>query len=112
MNTEKVKISKWLADRVGSHEICNVALLEKDFTEYTGEVVKFDSYTVKAARAALKERGIGGYVKGKDSERVTDGCSVAEQLADIYAKDQPRMDMMGRGSRYHEALGALIRAGK
>ncbi|MBA0088699.1 MAG: hypothetical protein HRJ53_27230, partial [Acidobacteria bacterium Pan2503] len=66
----RMKVSDWLKDRVGSHDICNYRLVCKDFRELTGVEPTWGSYPVATAKRMIERRGVGGYVNGPDDEEV------------------------------------------
>ncbi len=108
MDNEKIKISKWLSQSVDSHGIYDAELLAQNFYQRTGEKAFWSSYSVAETKRALKQRGLGGEVKGKG--RVVYGYSLADDLASHYLPDY-RCDKFGRGSQFREALSALFQAG-
>jgi hypothetical protein len=107
----RMKISQWLKDRVGSHDICNFQGVARDFKQYTGVEPPFQAtMNVGQARAKIKRRGLGGYCEGREEEAVIAGYEIAVILAKHFVS-QFRSTKMGRGSMFWEAHAALEAAG-
>lgn len=107
------KISEWLTECVSSHGIYDAWVLREDFERETGviDARSFPAAPVKAHRAAIHERGLGGYVTGPDDAPAVSGYSLACGLAAQFAPSY-RRTKEGRGSAFWEAVKALEDAGR
>ena len=107
-----MKISEWIETQTGSHDIQNHAQLNASFQKHTGITdYVLPSHTIKAARNAIAQRGLGGYVDGDEKTLVTYGFEIAIELARLHAPGYQRTKM-GRGFAWREAIDALKAAGK
>lgn len=106
--TGKQKVSFWLTESLGSHDIAVADLLAEDFTKCTGLEPCWPTHTNRATINEMERRGLGGTLT---TEGVTAwGYEVAEALAKKYVQGY-HCTKVGRGFIYREALEALRAAG-
>lgn len=104
------KVSDWLTESIGSHDIAPADKLASDFTAETGEEPCWSTHTVAETRKAIASRGLGGNCGGQPKLMVVWGFEVAQSLAMKYAGF--RSTKLGRGSLYWDCVDALRKAGK
>lgn len=103
------KISQWLVDNIGSHEICDDATMRKSFEKETGKKAAWLAHSVAETRRAISGRGLGGSVSDNDNKPVCYGYEIAASLAQVYANGF-RSSMSGRGSMFRDCLEAIQQA--
>lgn len=107
-----MKISQWLEESIGSHDICDAVMLAKDFAEKTGcETASWPVHSERETIDAIERRGLGGSLKEmKPRATVVWGYELAAHLARKHAGHSSTM--MGRGFLFRDCIAALKKADK
>lgn len=102
-----MKVWQWL-EALDSHQIYVSADLSRDFKEKTGhDAPRWPEFTLAETVRMMKARGLGGYIRGRPKEPLTNGWDVAETLAETLTGSRDHRRFEGRGSRFFAALRAL-----
>lgn len=106
-----MKISEWLNESIGSHDIADSAALRADFVAKVGhEPINWPSHSKRETKRAIDARGLGGSVREGEGDDVW-GYELAAKLAFNYA-DGFRPTAIGRGTAFWQCVEALQKAGK
>lgn len=104
------KISDWLEEHIGSHDIDEATALAKSFNEETGgDPSGWPTHTVKETRDRIANDPRGGSISGKNEVRCVYGYELASHLAWKHTKKSSHA--MGRGFAYRENVQLLRDAG-
>lgn len=110
---ERIKVSTWLSS-LDSHTVYEYHGLAGDFQVKTGELASWPTTSLKDTRERMRNDPRGGQLykdDQSDETRVVYGYSLAVYLASQYVRGF-KSTKMGRGFMFHEAIDALIQAGK
>ena len=105
-----MKISAWLAE-LDSHCIYDSVAKRADFLAKTGCTPVWGEHTERQTAKAIVSRGLGGTLERDSGKKLSYGYEMAVALASAYAPIH-KCTKMGRGSAFHEAIEALVKAGK
>jgi hypothetical protein len=103
----KMKPSEFLND-LDSHGIYDDAILRQDYENLVGRPAPWRSHDSEAIRDSIKARGLGGSYES--TRNGVTGYEIAESIADELCANRQKI-MIGRGSRFREAVDALKLAG-
>lgn len=102
------KPSQLLSEGMDSHDVCDVAILERCMFD-TSSVPR---YTIRQTIRAMRARGLGGAIDESDlNAKVVWGWTAALALSKQYTGKDSGAPYHGRGSMYRAALDDLKRAG-
>lgn len=107
--SNKQKISDWLGENLGSHDIVNHAKFGCAFLGATGIAPCWPTHTESQTLQAIENRGLGGSLQ-REGAVCAWGYEIAASLARKYAPNYKRTKV-GRGWIFWEALDALREAG-
>lgn len=102
-----MKVSEWLR-RLDSHDIYDAEKLSASFKKQTEQEAPWTGNSVSHVRREIKERGLGGSVRGRAP--VVAGYEVAAALAAKLVDFQS--DKAGRGRIFWECVDALETSGR
>jgi len=110
MTTTKQKPSEWLAE-LDSHSICYSPEAKADFEQATGmNAPKWPEYTLRATRASMRKRGLGGWLAADAKEPSCNAWEMAEATARQLVQYGGSF-AQGRGRRFRDAIAALREGG-
>ncbi len=102
-----MKISQWLSEYVGSHNIYDHDLLVKSFVGKTGledYARGWPIHDAEETKRAIEARGLGGSLTTKADDLVY-GYELAEHFSAVLLDYYPPAN--GRGTRFRQSVEAL-----
>jgi hypothetical protein len=107
---EKQKLSIWLSENLGSHDIMLSEVFRQRLLEATGCDAQWNTYSYEEMLEQVKARGLGGHLKPTE-QRLTDALDILDALVAQYVPGDHGCPYRGRGSQFRHALGVLKAAG-